>query len=219
MSVFKRSGIRVTIASEKIIDDLFRLFRELWRGRTLFRRNVKVVHNFNFGLHCMAFTVSKRNQNRPNLSIIHLEIRYQKVVVNRRWYVDKKTGKRVYFSLNDRITFLKKIVAPGNSDNITQPVVDSTTFLSGLDQLHKEMLQYPHRTREVPRSSSQATHSRVVKSKVDNINGRECLIMFNEFSYLSVFFADEDRELYPSMISRIIHSSKCDYCKRLTVLQ
>ena len=112
----------------------------------------------------------------------------------RRWYVDKKTGKRVYFSLNDRITFLKKIVAPGNRNNISQPVVYSTTFLSGLDQLHKEMLQYPHRTHEVPRSSSQATHSRVVKSKVDNINGRECPIMFNEFSYVSVFFADEDRE-------------------------
>ena len=99
----------------------------------------------------------------------------------------KKTGKRVYFSLNDMITFLKKIVAPGNSDNISQPVVDSTTFLSGLDQLHKETPQYPHRTREVPRSNSQATHSRVVKSKVDNINGRECPIMFNEFSYVSVF--------------------------------
>ena len=44
-------------------------------------------------------------------------------------------------------------------------------------------------------------------------------IMFNEFSYVSVFFADEDREWYPGMISRIIDSSKCDYCKRLTALQ
>ena len=56
-------------------------------------------------------------QEFPEVHLIHLEIRYQKVVVNdhttnkdlyRRWYVDKKTGKRVYFSLNDRITFLKK---------------------------------------------------------------------------------------------------------------
>ncbi len=147
--------------------------------------------------------------------IIHLEIKYQKTVLNAHLVCEnqlflcstknKVTGKMDKFSVNVRIGNLKSIVIPVSEGDSFNSSIDIGDFESKVKLHHEKMMRYPHR------STISDNNDAAISTPCDAVVPHR-FNTINVTDHIACFFSGYDQPWYIGIVTQKYNIADCDEC-------